>query len=145
MASKKNFWEQQIDKAVKESMRHRPEARPDKPKRSQVWAVDFDGTLCDNNWPEIGEPRKEMIQILKLAQTTGVKLILWTCREGDLLQDALEWCKSQDLYFDVVNDNLPERQTQYGRNPRKVGADLYIDDRSFPGVEGSWRDLCQLI
>ena len=145
MSSKKNFWEKQIDRAVRASL-STARRSPSEPKaKQQVWAVDFDGTLCDNRWPNIGEPHNEMIQILKLAQSSGVKLILWTCREGDLLRPALDWCANQGLLFDAVNDNLPDRVEAYGRSPRKVGADLYIDDRAFPAVEGAWKDLCQLI
>lgn len=145
MKQSKSFWEREIDRAVRASMSSRRSPDEPKTKPHQVWAVDFDGTLCDNRWPNIGDPHKEMIQILKLAQSSGVKLILWTCREGDLLQAAVDWCKSQDLYFDAINDNLPDRVEAYGRNPRKIGADLYVDDRAFPGVEGAWKDLCQLI
>lgn len=150
MSKSKTFWEKQVDRAVRSSLSgsYRSPSEPQSKVTSKVpkiWAVDFDGTLCDNRWPQIGEPHKEMIQILKLAQSSGVKLILWTCREDELLQEAVSWCQSQGLIFDAINDNLPDRVAAYGRNPRKLGADLYIDDRAFPGVEGGWRDLCQLI
>ena len=105
-----------------------------------IIAVDYDGTLVNG-----GKLDHALIDALRARQRRGDTVILWTCREGELLRAAVDWCKSQDLIFDAVNDNLPERVQQYGKNPRKIGADLYIDDRAYPGVEGAWRDLCQLI
>lgn len=96
----------------------------------RVIAVDFDGCLCTNQWPEIGQPNRQLIRMLKTARTKGNKVILWTCREGKLLSDAVKWCERQGLRFDAVNDNLPEMNELYGNNCRKVGADVYIDDRA---------------
>ena len=95
-----------------------------------VIAVDFDGTLCQDKWPDIGRPNTELIQRLKEARQVGQKVILWTCREDQLLKDAVAWCKSYGLEFDAVNANLPERIALYKTDPRKVGADLYLDDRA---------------
>ena len=95
-----------------------------------VIAVDFDGTLCQDKWPQIGRPNTELILRMMQARELGQKVILWTCREGKLLEEALAWCKSFGLEFDAINANLPERITLYKTDPRKVGADLYIDDRA---------------
>jgi len=100
-------------------------------------AVDFDGTLCKDEFPGIGEPNNDLIDLLKNFQKAGVKLILWTLREdneisGKILTQAVEWCESKGLHFDAVNENvMPEVQkTSWGWSPRKVAADMYIDDRS---------------
>lgn len=93
-------------------------------------AVDFDGTLCKECYPEIGEPNVKLINMLKKRQLMGDKLILWTCRGGEPLIQAIAWCMSQGLVFDAINDNLPENIKQWGDNSRKVSADIYIDDRS---------------
>ena len=100
-----------------------------------VIAVDFDGTLCENAWPDIGEPNRWVIQFFKLLRSAGNKLILWTCREGQMLDDAVTWCKDHGLEFDAVNANLPERIAEYGTDPRKIGADYYCDDHNFDGWE----------
>ena len=96
-----------------------------------IYAVDFDGTLCENAWPDIGEPNVQLIRFLKEEQDKGNRIILWTMREGDLLDDALKWLM-YEFYFcpDEVNDNLPELKKQYGNNPRKVFANVYIDDHN---------------
>ena len=93
-------------------------------------AVDFDGTLCHSKWPDIGLPNEDLIECLKNCKANGNKLILWTCREGKALTDAVDWCTAQGLTFDAVNDNLPEVISLYGNNSRKISCDFYIDDRN---------------
>lgn len=95
-----------------------------------IYAVDFDGTLCRNVCPEIGEPNLELIRFLKQAKTNGAELILWTMREGETLNQAVEWCRQYGLEFDAVNDNMEQLKAAYGNNPRKVYADYYIDDHN---------------
>lgn len=94
-----------------------------------IYAVDFDGTLCEDTWPDIGKPNYMLIQILKALREKGDKIILWTCRTADRLDEAIAWCKEQDLEFDAVNENLPEIIGQFGTESRKVFADVYIDDK----------------
>jgi len=97
-----------------------------------TYAVDFDGTLCADRYPEIGEPKAAVIRFVKRLRQRGNKLILWTCRSGADLAAAVEWCTAQGITFDAVNDNLPENIAKYNNNCRKVNADYYIDDRNFP-------------
>ena len=96
----------------------------------KIIAVDFDGTLSFATWPKLGEPNTDLINLLKKWKEKGNKLILWTCREGELLDQAVDWCKSQGLTFDAVNDNLEETIAAFGDNPRKITADYYIDDKA---------------
>lgn len=100
-------------------------------KKCEIIAVDFDGTLCENQWPEIGMPNTKLIASLKKLRTNGdAKLILWTNRVDDKLEAAVNWCKEQGLEFDAVNDNLPGIVEKFGSNCRKIYADRYIDDRA---------------
>jgi hypothetical protein len=96
----------------------------------KVIAVDFDGTLCENQWPRIGRENRQIINLLVRHQVNGGKVILWTCREGELLEEAVLWCLNRGLRFDAINDNLPENIARYGNNCRKVWADEYWDDKS---------------
>ena len=96
----------------------------------KVIAVDFDGTLCESRWPEIGEPKRDVIARLKAEQAAGAKVILWTCRTGKLLQDAVVFCETQGIHPDAINENLPDRIAAYGSESRKVSADEYWDDRA---------------
>lgn len=93
-------------------------------------AVDFDGCLCQDRWPEIGEPNWPAIAALLELQKRGVALILNTCREGELLEKAILWCEYRGLSFDAVNENLPERIEAYGGDCRKISANEYWDDRA---------------
>lgn len=97
-----------------------------------TYAVDFDGTLCENAYPEIGAPNLPLIDKLISRRRLGAKVILWTCREGELLTRAVEFCRCYGLEFDAVNDNTEELKRAYGTNPRKIGADYYIDDKAMP-------------
>jgi len=102
----------------------------------KIIAVDFDGTLCMNqdvdNWPYLGEPNKELVRKLKALQDEGHALILWTCREGELLEQAVAWCRSFcGLNFDAVNDNIEETKKFFGSNSRKISCDYYIDDKGY--------------
>lgn len=96
----------------------------------KIIAVDFDGTLCYSDWPALGEANHPLIEYLLKEKAAGNKLILWTCRAGKALTDAVAWCYDQGLSFDAINDNLPEIIELYGNNSRKITCDIYIDDRN---------------
>lgn len=95
-----------------------------------VLAVDFDGTLCVDMYPEIGLPWEDMVNRVTLVKSLGVQVVLWTCREGALLEAALDWCVRHGLVFHAVNENLPGYRALYGNDPRKVGYDELWDDRA---------------
>ena len=106
-----------------------------------IVAVDFDGVLHDGKkFPDIGNPRKGVFHHLIEMRKQGHKVILWSCREGRNLTDAVMFCNEQGLHFDAINDNLPSMREKYGNNSRKVFADLYIDDKGMDAVEFmQWR------
>lgn len=102
----------------------------------KIIAVDFDGTLVEDKWPEIGEPNKEMFEFLKYLQKEhSIKLILWTSRTDRHLINAIEFCKAQGIEFDAINENIPEVKALTGRDTRKVYADIYLDDKSIPAIQ----------
>lgn len=95
-----------------------------------IFAVDFDGTLCEACWPEIGKPNLKLIDFLKGTRKLGNKVILWTNRDGEDLQAAVDWCKEKGLEFDAINDNTKESIEFFGGNSRKIFANFYIDDKN---------------
>ena len=112
---------------------------------NKIIAVDFDGTLVENKYPEIGKPLRgftddALFNELITLRERGVKVILWTSRLGKELENAVNFCKSMGLEFDAVNDDLKEikeefdsyKEWQKTKYPecRKVHADIYIDDKA---------------
>lgn len=95
----------------------------------KIVAVDFDGTLAYTKFPEIISPNIELINELKTGKYKDYKKILWTNRTEHALQDAIEYCKKFGLEFDAINDNIQEVK-DVGLSPRKVYADIFIDDKS---------------
>lgn len=93
-------------------------------------AIDFDGCLCSNAYPEIGAPHWDVIQKAAQEQQDGAGLILWTCREDKLLDEAIAACARWGLTFDAINESLPSWIEAFGTHPRKVGATEYWDDRA---------------
>lgn len=104
-----------------------------KKREIQIIAVDFDGTLCTDCYPEIGVPNLPLISLLIQLRRQKKQLILWTCRCGEALEEAVQWCGTFGLEFDAVNENVPETLKRYGTESRKISADVYIDDKAcFP-------------
>lgn len=95
-----------------------------------ILAVDFDGTLVENQFPGIGKFNSDVVEAVMTYKMLGWKVILWSCRTGTMLEDAVKACAQIDLTFDAVNDNLPEVKSYFGENTRKVFANLYWDDRN---------------
>lgn len=97
----------------------------------RVAAIDFDGTLfTEDRFPEVGDPIYQNIEYVKSLKKNGVELILYTNREGALLEDAISACKEVGLEFDAYNENLRWRINLYGNDCRKIGADIYFDDKA---------------
>lgn len=111
----------------------------------KIIAVDFDGTLCEGKWPDIGAPNTALIDRLKKQKEKGAKLILWTCRSGELLEKAVAWCGKNGLYFDAVNENLPEMIELYDNDTRKIFANEYIDDKNAWYPTTSSNELSELV
>lgn len=101
-----------------------------KPVSECIIAVDFDDCLCASQYPATGEPNIGLINNLLDFKKRGGELVLWTCREGQACDEAVAWCADYGLVFDAINDNTPKAKALYGNNPRKIGADLYIDDKA---------------
>lgn len=109
-----------------------------------IIAVDFDGTIVEHRYPAIGEELPFAIETLKQLTKDGHKLILWTAREGKLLDDAVEFCHSRGLDFYAVNSDLPSDRHVNDCPSRKLKADVFIDDRNLGGLP-EWAIIYEMI
>lgn len=109
--------------------------------KSLTLAVDFDGTIVENRFPEIGKPILFAFESLKKLQEEGHRLILWTYRHGEKLDEAIEFCEKNGLKFYAVNKSYPEEEFD-NTISRKILADIFIDDRNLGGMKG-WGEIFQ--
>lgn len=91
-----------------------------------IIAVDFDGTLQID-----GQPNAVLIRALKHEQSNGNAVILWTCREGRSLAEALQFLSRYGFRPNYANQNAPEAIRRLGHDSRKIYADVYIDDKMY--------------
>ena len=95
-----------------------------------IIAVDFDGVIVEDKFPDVGEPDMRLVNLLNMAYNQGHSVILWTSRVDDKLETAVETCKKIGLSLTAVNNGDPGNISQYGTDPRKIYADMYLDDRA---------------
>lgn len=108
-------------------------------------AVDFDGTIVKHRYPAIGEEIPFAIETLKKLAADRHRLILWTVREGVLLDEAVEFCRARGLEFYAVNRDYPEEEQSRNRHfSRKLKVDLFIDDRNLGGLP-DWGVIYEMI
>lgn len=111
-----------------------------------IIAVDFDGTIVEHKYPEIGKEKPFAIQTLKRLQSERHMLILWTVREGKLLDEAVDFCRKRGLEFYAVNANNPDEQKKDSQSTpcRKLRADMYIDDCNI-GKLPDWGAIYEMV
>ena len=112
-----------------------------------IIAVEFDGTIVEHAYPKIGKERPFATATLRQLLKDGHLLVLWSVREGKLLEEAVEWCKERGIVFYAVNKNADEVGTEAADNPnysRKLKVQLFIDDRNLGGVP-DWGVIYQVI
>ena len=110
-----------------------------------VIAVDFDGTIVEHRYPSIGKELPFAIETLLKLKEEGHRLILWTVREGELLDEAVEFCRKRGLEFYAINRDYPEEEQEHNNHfTRKLKADLWIDDRNLGGLP-DWGTIYEMI
>jgi len=108
-------------------------------------AVDFDGTIVEHRYPKIGEEIPFATATLKMLIKDKHQLILWSVREGELLDEAVEWCRARGVEFWAVNRDYPEEESDNNQHfSRKLKVDMFIDDRNVGGLP-DWGIIYQMI
>ena len=99
-----------------------------------IIAVDFDGTIVEHKYPNIGEELPFATSTLRILAAQQHRLILWTVRRGKLLEEAVEWCRRRGVEFYAVNKNFPEEILDSSVCFGKINADIFIDDCNLGGI-----------
>jgi len=107
-------------------------------------AVDFDGTIVEHSYPEIGKEIILALKTLRTLQEQGHQLILWTFRSGKELDEAVEYCRRNGVEFYAINSSYPEEEFDEDYDSRKIDADIFIDDRNIGGLP-PWGEIYQMI
>lgn len=111
---------------------------------TKIIAVDFDGTIVEHDYPHIGKKMLFAFETLKALQEQGHTLLLWTYREGVYLEKAINFCKENGIEFYAHNENYPGERMENPNTPRKLNADIFIDDRNVGGFIG-WSEVWQTL
>ena len=111
----------------------------DKRPRPKIYAIDFDGTIVEDDFPDIGKLKEDAKAFINKVREKGDKWILWTVRTKEHLINALRFLDDNNLLPDTVNTNVPEAIEFLGEDSRKVYADFYIDDKSSGGLK--WPEI----
>jgi hypothetical protein len=110
-----------------------------------IIGVDFDGTIVEDRYPDIGEEIPFATDTLKMLIKEHHRIILWTVREGKYLEDAVKWCRDRGVEFYAVNRDYPEETTDNNQYfSRKLKADLWIDDRNLGGLP-DWGTIYRMV
>ena len=107
-------------------------------------AIDFDGTIVEHRYPEIGAEIPFAIETLKMLIKERHRLILWSVREGELLEEAVEYCRQRGVEFYAVNKDYPEEKKTDKGYTRKLKVDMFIDDRNLGGLP-DWGTIYRMI
>lgn len=108
-------------------------------------AVDFDGTIVEHKYPQIGRELPFATETLRRLIEDRHQLILWTVREGELLQEAIDWCHERGVDFYAVNNDYPEETRESNNHfSRKLKVDYFIDDRNIGGLP-DWGTIYRII
>jgi hypothetical protein len=109
-----------------------------------ILAIDFDDTIATTEWPEIKGLRKDAKRVINQLYEDGHQIIIWTCRDGIHEQAAKDFLDANDVRYHRINENCPERVSFFGNDCRKIGADLYIDDKGILGL-APWSEMYDII
>lgn len=112
-------------------------------RRGLIFAVDFDGTIVENRYPDIGPLILEAREAMRLMKDHGHTVIVWTCREGARLAEMIAFLDANNVPYDHVNDHAPWMKSVFKNNPRKIYADYYIDDHNISGW--TWQQVVELV
>lgn len=113
--------------------------------RPFVVAIDFDGTIVENEYPNIGPLKENAIRCIRLLKEIGCNIIITSCRTNTIihpnLAERLTQVKIMKAFLE--RNNIPFDEIDNGTQG-KVDADVYIDDRAVR-FENNWEDIVRIV
>ena len=109
-----------------------------------IIAVDFDGTIVEHIYPQIGNEIPFATATIRKLIEEQHQVVLWTVRKGKLLEEAVNWCKERGVEFYAVNKNFPEEVVEGNDGFCKINADIFIDDKNLGGIP-NWGNIYKMI
>lgn len=104
--------------------------------------IDFDGTIVDDEFPEVGKTKRGALRTIKRIMNSGNYVVIWTCRDYGIIQEFIEKNFHPKYQFNLyVNENPPKLRGKWGNDPRKLGVDLFIDDKNIFTKEINWSEI----
>ena len=110
-----------------------------------VIAIDFDGTIVTNKYPNIGYLKRNAKEVINKLYDEGHDIIINSCRQGREEREMVEFLIDNEIKFDEVNENLCYRIEEYENDCRKIGADVYIDDKAYPCNILNWNEIYNFV
>lgn len=108
-------------------------------------AIDFDGMITtEDEYPNTGKLRSGAIEYINKLHEEGCFIIINSCRTGEEQKIAEKFLNENNIKFNLFNKNDPERIEKYGKDTRKISADIYIDDKNLGGIF-EWKEIYELI
>lgn len=113
--------------------------------RRLTLAIDFDGTIVEESWPDIGAIKPGAKEVINQLVEDGHYIIIWTMRHGKYRYEAEHFLWMNQISFHKINENHPASFIEYETDTRKVGADIFIDDKNILGLPETWEEIYHLI
>lgn len=110
-----------------------------------IIAIDFDGTIVADQYPEIGQLKPNAKEVIQQLKDDGHYIIIWTCRTGNAMYQVHDFLNEENIPFDRINKSNPDNVEKYGIDTRKVYADVYIDDKGLHELPDDWIDIYIMI
>lgn len=114
-------------------------------KHNLILAIDFDGTIAELAFPEVGEMKPEADVYINKLFDEGHHIIIHTCRSGIHEGTAEKFLKEKGIHYHYINSNMPYMIEQFQQDCRKISADIYIDDKCLMGLPPTWKEIYDII
>lgn len=109
---------------------------------SKFVGIDFDGTIVEDEFPKVGKTKRGALRTIKRIMNSGNYVVIWTCRDYGIIQEFIDKNFHPKYQFNLyVNENPPQLRAKWGNDPRKIGVDLFIDDKNIYTTKIDWSEI----